>query len=95
MIDAATTPPKEKRIRKLKTIAINPETSQREKPMKAHLINWSKITETGLREIDKTKFANINPTPIATPAREISGILDAKNLNPKSTSKGQEFPYKQ
>ena len=72
-------------MRKLNTIAINPETSHKEKPMKAHLINWSKIAETGFLQILKTKLAKINPTPIATPAREINGILDAKNLNPKRT----------
>jgi predicted methyltransferase len=71
-----------KRIRKLNTIAIKPETSQREKPMNAHLINWSKITETGFLQILKTKFAKIIPTPIATPAREINGILEAKYLKP-------------
>ena len=30
---------KKNNIKKLKTIAINPETSHRENPMKAHLIN--------------------------------------------------------
>lgn len=51
--------------------------------MKAHLINWS--VNWGVREIPKIKKAKINPTPIATPAREINGMLDAKNLKPKST----------
>ena len=74
-----------KRIKKLNTIAIKPETSHREKPMKAHLINWSTTTVIGLREIDKTKLEKINPTPIATPAREINGILEAKNLKPNKT----------
>ena len=65
---------------------MKPETSHREKPMKAHLINWSKIAETGFLQIVKIKFAKIKPTPTATPAREINGILDAKNLKPKRTA---------
>ena len=53
--------------------------------MKAHLINWSKIVETGFLHIHKLKFAKINPTPIATPAREINGILEAIYLKPNIT----------
>lgn len=36
----------------------------------------------GLRDIAKIKPLNIKPTPIATPAKEIIGILLAKYLNP-------------
>ena len=38
----------------------------------------------GLREIEKTKKANIKPTPIATPVKHIIGILEAKYLNPSN-----------
>lgn len=48
--------------------------------MKDHLINKSRISWIGFLEIDKTKLAKINPTPIATPAKEINGILEATNL---------------
>ena len=61
---------------------MKPETSHKEKPMKDHLINKSRISLTGFLQIVKTKDAKINPTPIATPAREINGILDAINFNP-------------
>jgi hypothetical protein len=36
----------------------------------------------GLREIEKTKNANIKPTPIATPVKHIIGILEARYLKP-------------
>ena len=35
-----------------------------------------------MREIEKTKKANIKPTPIATPVKHIIGMLEAKYLNP-------------
>ena len=73
-----------KRIRKLNTRAIKPETSHKENPMKAHLIKTSKISWIGLREIDKIRHAKINPTPIATPAKEINGMLEATNLKPSN-----------
>ena len=39
--------------------------------MKAHLINMPEII--GLRHIAKIDILKINPTPIATPAKEIKG----------------------
>ncbi len=48
--------------------------------MNDHLIRLLEID--GLREIEKTKKANIKPTPIATPVKHIIGILEAKYLNP-------------
>ena len=48
--------------------------------MNDHLIKLLLID--GLREIEKTKKANIKPTPIATPVKHIIGRLEAKYLNP-------------
>ena len=62
---------------------INPETSTRENPIKAHRI--SILVIEGLRLIEIIKSAKSIPTPIATPVRQIKGILEAKYLNPKST----------
>ena len=36
----------------------------------------------GLRHIGNIDILGVNPTPIATPANEIDGILLAKYLNP-------------
>ena len=66
--------------RKLYTKPMNPDTSTNENPINDHLIKWFVID--GLREIEKTKNANIKPTPIATPVKEIIGIDEAKYLNP-------------
>jgi len=66
--------------RKLYTKPINPDTSTNENPINDHLIRLLVID--GLREIEKTKKANIKPTPIATPVKHIIGILEAKYLNP-------------
>jgi hypothetical protein len=66
--------------RKLYTKPINPETSTNEKPTNDHLIKL--LLTDGLRDIEKTKKAKIKPTPIATPARAIIGMLEAKYLNP-------------
>ena len=49
------------------TKPIKPEASTNEKPIKAHLIHSAFID--GLREIEYTNDANINPTPIATPEK--------------------------
>ncbi len=40
----------------------------------------------GLRLIEKTKNANIIPTPIATPTKLTIGILEARYLNPNKTN---------
>ena len=53
--------------------------------MKDHLINKSRIREWGFLEMDETKFAKINPTPIATPVKTMIGMLDDKNLKPKKS----------
>jgi len=66
--------------RKLYTNPINPDTSTNENPINAHLIKLLLID--GLREIEKTKNANIRPTPIATPVKHIIGILEARYLKP-------------
>ena len=68
--------------RKLYTKPINPDTSTNENPINDHLIRLLLID--GLREIEKTKKANIKPTPIATPVKHIIGILEAKYLNPSN-----------
>jgi len=69
--------------RKEYTRPMKPETSTRLKPIKPHLIRL--VDKRGLRAILKINNAKINPTPTATPARLIKGILAAKYLNPKST----------
>jgi hypothetical protein len=50
--------------------------------MNAHLIKIVLIF--GFRHIEKTKNANIIPTPIATPIKLINGILEAKYLKPNN-----------
>lgn len=65
------------------TNPIEPETSTKEKPVKAHRTKG--LTGDGLRHIEIIKKAKRIPTPIATPVRHIKGILEAKYLNPKST----------
>ena len=65
------------------TNPIEPETSTKEKPVKAHRTKG--LTGDGLRQIEIIKKAKRIPTPIATPVRHIKGILEAKYLNPKST----------
>ena len=59
---------------------MDPGTSTRENPIRAHLIKTLGII--GLRHIAKIDILGTNPTPIATPANEINGILLAKYLNP-------------
>ena len=56
------------------------KTSTREDPINAHLIRTLEII--GLRHIAKINILRINPTPIATPAKEINGILLAEYLKP-------------
>ena len=70
------------KIKKLYTKPINPETSTKENPIKAHRIKTLEII--GLRHKAKINILKINPTPIATPANEIKGILLAKYLKPIS-----------
>ena len=53
-----------------------------EEPINAHLINTLLII--GLRHVENTRNADIIPTPIATPAKLINGILDAKYLSPNN-----------
>ena len=48
--------------------------------MNDHLIRLLLID--GFLGVEKTKKANIKPTPIATPVKHIIGILEAKYLNP-------------
>ena len=53
---------------------MEPDTSHSENPIKAHRTKLLLIN--GLRAIDCNKKENINPTPTATPANTISGILE-------------------
>jgi len=41
----------------------------------------------GLRHIENINILRVNPTPIATPANEIDGILLARYLNPSKIKK--------
>ena len=66
--------------RRLYTKPINPDTSTDENPVNDHLIRLLLID--GFLGVEKTKKANIKPTPIATPVKHIIGILEAKYLNP-------------
>ena len=50
-------------IKRLKTEPIDPETSTREDPIRAHLIKTLRII--GLRHIAKIDILGIDPTPIA------------------------------
>ena len=68
-------------IKRLKTEPIDPETSTREDPIRAHLIKTLRII--GLRHIAKIDILGIDPTPIATPAEEIEGKLLAEYLKPR------------
>ncbi len=71
---------------------MNPDTSTNEKPIKAHRIKTLDIT--GFRHIENINTLKTNPTPIATPAKEIKGILLAKYLKPSKiitqNKKGKE-----
>jgi hypothetical protein len=62
---------------------MNPETSHRENPIKAHLINTSKRIE--LRDEERIKDEKIVPTPIATPPNEIMGNAAATYLKPNKS----------
>jgi len=59
---------------------IEPEASTEEEPIEAHRIKLS--LNEGLRLTPAIERGEIRPTPIATPPRLISGILEAKYLNP-------------
>jgi len=60
---------------------MDPEASAREDPIRAHRIKTLGII--GLRHIAKIDILGADPTPIATPAEEIEGILLAKCLKPR------------
>ena len=60
--------------------------------MNAHLIKIVLIF--GFRHIEKTKNANIIPTPIATPIKLINGILEAKYLKPNNIINKNRILYK-
>jgi len=49
--------------------------------MNDHLTKLLRIL--GLRDKERIKLAKTRPTPKATPAKQIIGILDAKYLKPK------------
>jgi len=72
------------KIRKEKTIPINPLTSHKLNAINDHLVVMP--IKLGLRLILKINAANINPTPTATPDRHIIGTLDAKYLKPINIS---------
>ena len=55
---------------------MDPEASAREDPIRAHRIKTLGII--GLRHVAKIDILGADPTPIATPAEEIEGILLAK-----------------
>jgi len=59
---------------------MKPLTSTRLNPMKDQRIRV--LLKAGLRLIDSNKKLKISPTPTPTPASDISGMLDAKYLNP-------------
>jgi len=59
---------------------MKPDTSTRLKPIKLQRIKV--LLKEGLRLIEIKRKAKIKPTPTATPARLIKGILEAKYLNP-------------
>jgi hypothetical protein len=40
------------------------------------------LERAGLREMEKRRKEKIRPTPIATPARDTRGILEARYLKP-------------
>ncbi len=69
------------KCKRLCTQPLDPETSTKEDPIRAHLIKTLEII--GLRHIAKIDIRGIDPTPIATPAEEIEGILLAEYLKPR------------
>ncbi len=83
MLPATTTQyldPDANHINRLKTEPRNPETSTKDNPINAQLIKTLQIIR--FRHIEKIKKLGINPTPIATTANEINGILLAEYLKP-------------
>ena len=60
---------------------MDPEASAREDPIRAHRIKTLGII--GLRHVAKIDILGADPTPIATPAEEIEGILLAECLKPR------------
>lgn len=67
-------------MRKEYTRPIKPETSTREKPMNDQ--RTRELSILGLRDKERIKLAKTRPTPKATPAKHIIGMLDAKYLKP-------------
>ncbi len=71
---------KAKMIKNEKTNPINPDTSTKEKPIKVHLTKM--FDKTGFLAIPNTKDPKTNPTPTATPDKEIKGRPEDKYRNP-------------
>jgi predicted transcriptional regulator len=59
---------------------MNPDTSTSENPMNDHLTKL--LLADGLRDTEKTKNANIRPTPMATPVKQTIGMLEARYRKP-------------
>jgi len=68
------------KIERLWTIPIDPDASAREEPVGDRRTRLLVIV--GLRGMEEADEARTEPTPIATPAKLIDGILDAGYLNP-------------
>ena len=66
-------------------IAMNPETSQRDIPIKLQRIKISFIAPMLFRDKERIKSPKINPIPTATPAKAITGIDAAKYFKPNKT----------
>ena len=66
--------------RKQKHNPINPLTSTKENPIKAHLIKLLLIEKLRLKLYNNEP--KINPTPTPTPTNENKGKLEAINLKP-------------
>lgn len=62
---------------------MKPETSTKEKPIKAQ--RTKREEREGLRERERSKKEKIRPTPIATPAKPRRGREEAKYRKPKRT----------
>ncbi|MCP4501572.1 MAG: hypothetical protein GY822_16560, partial [Deltaproteobacteria bacterium] len=58
-----------------------PKTSTKKKTKNAQLKKTKEIKR--IKQKEKIKILGINPTPIATPANEINGILLSEYLKPK------------
>jgi hypothetical protein len=67
-------------MRKEYTRPIKPLTSTKLKPINDQRTKLLRIL--GLRDKERIKLAKTRPTPNATPAKQIIGMLEAKYLNP-------------